>query len=212
MNIIFMGPPGVGKGSQSYFLSKKIKVPIISSSELLKKEISKKEYLSKKMEQGCLINDEFVIQLVVSRIKKKDCELGFILDGFPRTINQAKELNRVTKINYIFNLCALETTLIKRINGRRIHIPSGKVFNVDLLKRNKKKENFVNIKDLSIRIDDNEKTIKKRLLIYNKKTQPIINFYEKNKEKYEYKFIHINSEKNIYTVRDIIFNLINKKN
>jgi len=180
MNIIFIGPPGGGKGTQSFLISKKMKIPIISSSKILrekKNSLSSIQDISTDINNGKLIDDNIVVKLIFSQIKKNFCRKGFILDGFPRTILQAKKLKKFKSIDVVFNLFAKKDVIINRLIGRRIHLPSGRVFNTNSFSLGEKQLDPVTKETLSIRKDDSEKIVKKRLKTYNHLTKPLIEFY-----------------------------------
>ncbi|MBZ2279621.1 nucleoside monophosphate kinase, partial [Buchnera aphidicola] len=130
---ILIGLPGTGKGTQGQFILNKYNIPKISIGDILREHIHLKNSIGKKIinivNQGKLVSDAIVCLLVKSRINKKDCKNGFLLDGFPRTIKQAKYLsNHKIKIDYVFNFLMPNEEILKRISGRRIHKNSGRIY------------------------------------------------------------------------------------
>src|SRR3989338_346334 len=119
MKLILLGPPGVGKGTQANLLEKKIKIPKISTGDILRREIQSESMLGQKAQQfihdGKLVPDEVVIGIIKNRLKKSDCKAGFILDGFPRTLPQAEALKKITLIDHVIYLKGDEEELIKRL-------------------------------------------------------------------------------------------------
>ncbi len=189
MNIILLGPPGCGKGTQALMLVKKLNIPSISTGEALRKEIEKKTAIGLKAksyaENGQLVPDEIVINIIKERILLDDCKKGFILDGFPRNLNQAIELESIfskleKKIDKVLNFEVSEENLVKRISGRFSCKNCGAVYNTFF--KPLKKEGFCdncNSTQFESRKDDNEETIKSRLIVYNQSTLPLIEFYKK---------------------------------
>lgn len=183
MNIVLLGSPGVGKGTYADILSKKYKIPKISSGNLFHKAIRNQTELGKKVQSyvssGGLVPDEIVIKLVEERLEKDDCKNGFFLDGFPRTINQAEALDKFKKIDKVLNFVASEAEIISRLSGRRTCKKCGAIFHV----RNKPPR-IGGICDycggeLYERTDETPETIKNRLRVYHGKTKPLIDYYRK---------------------------------
>jgi adenylate kinase len=183
MNILMLSVPGVGKGTYASFLSKKYKIPHISSGDLLREAVEKKTEIGRKAEEymnkGELVPDELVIQLIKERLEKEDCKRGFLLDGFPRTIAQAKAIEKFTKIDKVLNFVASEDIVMDRLSGRRVCKKCDAIFHV----RNRPPK-VSGICDncggeLYQRKDDGTEDIRKRMKEYEKKTKPLIEYYEK---------------------------------
>jgi adenylate kinase len=188
-NIIFLGAPGSGKGTQSTLLAENLKIPNISTGEILRKEVANESEIGNLaksyMESGGLVPDKIVVDIIKKRISKVDCNNGFILDGFPRNLKQAQILEQMLidvgkKINLVVNIEADEDILVKRISGRFTCKKCGTVYN-HFFKQTK----LANIcdkcssMDFESRIDDNEETVRNRLKVYNQNTQELIEFYRK---------------------------------
>ena len=188
MNIIMLGPPGAGKGTQAKMLVEKLGIPQISTGDMLRAAVKEgtpmglkaKEY----MDGGKLVPDEVVIGIVKDRLAADDCAKGFILDGFPRTIPQAEALDKVLaemgkKIEYVVNVAVPESELLTRLTGRRTCKKCGAMYHV---KFNPPKQDGVCDKcggELYQRDDDKEETILNRLKVYNDQTAPLIEYYKK---------------------------------
>ncbi|WP_339043538.1 nucleoside monophosphate kinase [Buchnera aphidicola] len=213
MKIILIGYPCSGKGTQAKFISKKYKIPNISISNLLKKEIKKKKNINlikkikNKIKSGKLVPDSIIINLLEKRLKKKDCSIGYILDGFPRTLNQAKIMYKKNiKIDYVIEILVSRENIFKRALGRKIHIPSGrtyhKIYNPPLIK------NIDNItgENLTTRIDDTKEIVKKRLNEYDLFQKQIFLFYKK---KENIKYFQINGNKKFKNVKNSIKKILN---
>ena len=183
MQIILLGAPGAGKGTQAQFISKHLNIPQISTGDMLRGAVANKTELGLKakdlMEKGELVPDELILDLVQDRINEKDCINGFLFDGFPRTLEQANSLKeRNVKIDVVIEIMVDDLEIIQRMSGRRVHSKSGRTYHIE---HNPPKEK--NIDDLTgepliQRPDDNEETVKKRLTIYHDQTYPLVEFYK----------------------------------
>jgi adenylate kinase len=186
--LIFLGAPGAGKGTQAREVSKEFGIPQISTGDMLRAAVKQQTPLGleakKKMEAGELVPDEVVCGIVEERIAQPDCAKGFILDGFPRTLAQAQfvdaMLERKGRGNPLaVNIKVDEDTLLKRLTGRRTCSVCGEIYNIHF---NPPKKEDVCDKDggkLLHRADDNEATIRQRLVAYNNQTSPLISYYGK---------------------------------
>ncbi len=189
MNIIFLGAPGSGKGTQASLLSENLFIESISTGDLLRKEVEKKSKIGaiakEQMESGNLVSDEVVIEIIKEKIITKSCEKGFILDGFPRNINQAQKLEEMLdknnkKIDKVFNFDAEEDVLIKRIAGRYTCKKCNTVYNRYFKPTQKEGEcDKCGSNELENRSDDNEVTVKNRLKVYKESSFPLIEYYKK---------------------------------
>lgn len=187
MGIILLGPPGAGKGTQAKKISEAFSIPQISTGDMLREAVKNGTQMGKlaktHMDQGGLVPDEVVIGIVKDRLQAKDCEKGFILDGFPRTIPQAEALDRVTKelrkeIRTVLSLDVDEKELMERLCGRRTCTGCGAMFHVQF---NRPKVDGKCDKcgtALIQRDDDKEETIKARLANYKKMTEPLLQYYK----------------------------------
>jgi len=183
LNIILLGAPGVGKGTYTEILSKKYKIPHISSGDLLREAIEKRTKIGKKakkyVNEGELAPDEIVTQLIKERLEKEDCKRGFLLDGFPRTVVQAKTIEKLKKIDKVLNFVASEEVIMDRLSGRRICKECGAIFHV----RNvpPKVEGICDKcgGELYQREDETPEVIRIRMQEYEKKTKPLVDYYRK---------------------------------
>ncbi len=189
MNIILFGAPGAGKGTQAKELIKKYGIPQISTGDILRSAIANQTPLGmeakKLMDQGKLVSDEIVNGLVEARLQESDCENGFILDGFPRTVIQAESLDRIMEkigkeIDKVIALNVNDEEIIERITGRRVSRKTGKIYHIKYNPPIDEKE-----EDLEQRADDNEETVKKRLAVYNEQTAPVLDYYKKKGKVFE---------------------------
>lgn len=186
MKIIMLGAPGAGKGTQAKKISSKYSIPHISTGDIFRANIKNGTELGEKakayMDQGLLVPDELVVDLVVDRVAQEDCTNGFVLDGFPRTIPQAEALDRALmamnqKIDYAINIEVPDEAIVRRMSGRRACINCGATYHV--VNVPPKKENICDIcgGELILRDDDQSETVLKRLGVYHNQTQPLIQYY-----------------------------------
>lgn len=186
MKIILLGPPGGGKGTQSKLLVSKFNIPQISTGDILRDHVRNKSELGIKansyMQNGELVPDNLILNMIKFRLKEDDCKSGYILDGFPRTIPQAEGLDNILenlnqKLDKIVVLDVKDKDIIERMSGRRMHIESGRVYHIKFNPpKNEGLDDITNEK-LTIRKDDQPETVKKRLMIYHDTTKPLIEYY-----------------------------------
>jgi adenylate kinase len=209
MNILLLGAPGAGKGTQAAFLNKQFGIPQISTGDMLREAVQNKSDLGLKaksfMDRGELVPDNLIIDLVKQRIIKKDCSQGFMLDGFPRTLSQAKALDEAqVKINYVVAIEVPDKVIIERLSGRRVHPASGRTYHVQFNPpKNANKDDITN-EELIIRDDDKEETVISRLVNYNKSTKPLISFYQDKSATHELNFISIDGTANIDSINILL--------
>ena len=188
MNILFLGAPGCGKGTQSKIIIKKYNIPQISTGDLLREEIKEGSNLGNEIQEimssGKFVNDELVLSLVSKKLGQDECKNGFILDGYPRNITQAKSLDKlfITKnisLEYVFLIDVPFETLIARCTGRVLCNSCDYIGNMD--RGEKIDDSCPKCTDgkLYQREDDEEETVKKRLDVYQEQTAPIIDYYAK---------------------------------
>lgn len=190
MNIILFGAPGAGKGTQAKVLIEKFAIPQISTGDILRAAVKEETEMGLKakaaMESGQLVSDDIIIGIIKDRLKKDDCKNGFILDGFPRTVAQAKELDKLMQemeiaLDKVISLNVTDEEIVKRITGRRVCPACGASFHVSLNPSKQEGKCDYCGGELVSRKDDNEETVVKRLDAYKNQTSPLINFYtEKN--------------------------------
>ena len=196
MNLIILGPPGAGKGTQAAFISSEQNIPHISTGDMLREAIKNGTELGLQakaiMDAGNLVSDDLIIELVKERISQSDCERGFLFDGFPRTIPQAEALiqNNV-EIHGVIELVVADEEIIKRMSGRRIHLASGRTYHVDFNPPKKAGIDDETGEDLVIRKDDEPKTVKDRLKVYWTQTQPLIEYYSNSKNFSDLKYLSV---------------------
>ncbi len=183
MRLVLLGCPGAGKGTQAKFIKERFSIPQVSTGDMLRAATQAGTPLGLQvksiMDEGKLVPDDIMIQLVKHRIQEPDCKNGFLLDGFPRTIPQAEALKKNhVHLDYVIEITAEEEELVKRLSGRRTHPASGRVYHV--LYNPPKIEDIDDVtgEPLIHRVDDYEETIRKRLRIYHQQTEPLVNYYQ----------------------------------
>ncbi len=186
MNIVLLGPPGAGKGTQAERIAKTYGVPHISTGDILREAVAAKTELGQKaqayMGRGELVPDELVIGIVDERIQRPDCAKGFLLDGFPRTIQQAEALDeKLTRqdkrLDVVLNIVVDEEELIKRLTGRRICATCGAPYHVLFKQPQAPGVCDVDAGELCQRPDDTEEVVRNRLEVYKRQTAPLIEYY-----------------------------------
>ncbi|MBS4537335.1 adenylate kinase [Clostridium sp. D2Q-11] len=187
MRLILLGPPGAGKGTQASGIINKYNIPHISTGDIFRKNIKEGTQLGKKakeyMDQGLLVPDELVVDLVKDRLTQDDCKEGFLLDGFPRTVAQAEaldtELNNLGwELDRVINIQVSKDSLVERAVGRRICKDCGATYHIKFNPPTIPGKCDVCGGELYQRDDDTEETVSKRIEVYQKQTSPLINYYE----------------------------------
>lgn len=186
MKIIMLGAPGAGKGTQAKMIAEKYDLPHISTGDIFRSNIKNGTELGmeakKYMDQGLLVPDELTVKILLDRVAKDDCKNGYVLDGFPRNIPQAEVLDKALtelgdKIDYAIDVEVPDENIVKRMGGRRACLNCGATYHIEHIPP--KKEGICDTcgKELVLRDDDRPETVKNRLDVYHKQTQPLIDFY-----------------------------------
>lgn len=189
MNLLIIGAPGVGKGTMSEYIIDEYKVVHISTGDMLRAAIKNQTPVGLKaqefMSQGKLVPDEIIHDIIVERLSNDDVKQGFLFDGYPRTLEQAKDLTKILeslsmKIDAVVNLDIDDQVVVQRITGRRICMKCGNIHNIYF--KAPKVEGICDVcgETLTTRSDDNEESLKIRLSAYHTQTQPVIEYYEKD--------------------------------
>jgi len=209
MNLILLGMPGAGKGTQAEIIQREQGIANVSTGAMMR-EVSRAETdLGKKVQEylstGRLVPDDIIIQMLVERISQSDCENGFLLDGFPRNLDQAKALDEAkVKINLILFLKISEKEIIERMSGRRVHLPSGRSYHIAHNPPKVEGRDDLTGETLIQREDDHPDVIKKRLKVYYDETEPLLSFYRQK----DISFYEIDASKTLEEVSEDIRNVI----
>ena len=182
MRLILLGGPGAGKGTQATFITEKFGIPQISTGDMLRAAVKAGTPLGleakKIMDAGGLISDDIITGLVKDRVAESDCENGYLLDGFPRTIPQADAMRELNiDVDFVVEISVDDAEIIKRMSGRRAHLASGRTYHTIYNPPKKEGIDDVTGEELVQREDDKEESVKKRLDIYHEQTEPLIEYY-----------------------------------
>ena len=209
MNLILLGMPGAGKGTQAEIIQREQGIANVSTGAMMR-EVSRAETdLGKKIQEylstGKLVPDDIIIQMLVERISQSDCENGFLLDGFPRNLDQAKALDEAkVEINLILFLKISEKEIIERMSGRRVHLPSGRSYHIAHNPPKVEGKDDLTGETLIQREDDHPDVIKKRLQVYYDETEPLLSFYRQK----DISFYEIDASKTLEEVTEDIRKVI----
>lgn len=176
--------PGAGKGTQAALITAHYNIPQISTGDMLRAAVKAGTPLGlaakKIMDAGELVSDDIIIGLVKERLQQPDCKNGFLFDGFPRTIPQAEALKEAgIPIDYVLEIAVPDEAILERMNGRRVHLPSGRSYHIKFNPPKVEGKDDVTGEDLIQRDDDKEETVKKRLQVYHNQTEALVDFYQK---------------------------------
>lgn len=186
MKLIMLGAPGAGKGTQAKMLAQKFSIPHISTGDIFRANMRKGTELGKKaktyIDQGLLVPDELVVDLVVDRVNQSDCTDGYVLDGFPRTIPQAVALdlalsNQGASLDFAIDIEVPDDNIIRRMEGRRVCLECGEPYHTSYNPPSKEGACDKCSGAVILREDDQPETVKKRLIVYHEQTQPLIDYY-----------------------------------
>lgn len=213
MRLILLGSPGAGKGTQAVNISEKYKIPHISTGDIFRENIKNRTELGKKakefIDKGLLVPDEVTIGIVKERLAINDCNDGFLLDGFPRTIEQAEKLDEIlsnmkVEIGSVINIHVDDSEIVDRMSGRRVCSSCSMSYHVTFNPPNENGKCNKCGADVVQRDDDKEETVRNRLKTYHKQTEPLIEYYE-NKNK----LINVNGSQSIESTTGSIFEALN---
>jgi adenylate kinase len=210
MRVILLGGPGAGKGTQANFIKEKYAIPQISTGDMLRAHVKAGTELGvaakKIMDEGGLVSDDIIMGMVKERIKEDDCANGYLFDGFPRTIPQAEALKESgVQIDAVVEIDVPDEEIIKRMSGRRVHLPSGRTYHVVFNPPKVEGKDDETGEDLIQRDDDQEETVRARLKVYHDQTEPLIAFYTQEANDGDLNYVKVDGVGSVDSIRDQIF-------
>ena len=184
MRLILLGPPGAGKGTQAGFIKDAFGIPQISTGDMLRAAVKAGTPLGlaaqKVIDSGVLVSDDIIIGLVRERLREADCARGYLFDGFPRTIPQADAMKDAgVPIDHVLEIVVPDAAIVERMSGRWVHVASGRTYHVKYNPPRVPGKDDVTGEDLVQREDDREDTVRKRLAVYHRQTEPLVEYYKR---------------------------------
>ena len=211
-NIILLGPPGAGKGTQADLICELCNIPKISTGDMLREAVASGSDFGKKvsniLDSGGLVSDEIIGELIKNRLMKSDCINGSLFDGVPRTLGQAAELkNMGINFSHVIEIEVDDEVIVKRMSGRRVHPGSGKNYHIDFNPPQIEGKDDETGEPLIQREDDKPETVLKRLAVYHDQTKPLSDFYSNQVLESDLKYITVDGSQSV----DDVFNLISNQ-
>ena len=217
MRLILLGPPGAGKGTQAQFVCDALKIPQISTGDMLRAAVAAKSELGlrvkKVMDDGALVSDEIIIALVKERIAQDDCANGFLFDGFPRTIVQAQAMiDASVDLDCVVEIQVPDEEIVSRLAGRRVHPGSGRVYHLKFNPPAVEGKDDETGEDLIQRDDDSESVVRDRLSVYHEQTHPLVKFYSERAEQNHLRYVGVSGVGSVDDIKNAILTNIKAEN
>ncbi|MBP0118164.1 MAG: adenylate kinase [Candidatus Nitrotoga sp.] len=219
MKLILLGAPGAGKGTQASIIKKRFNIQQISTGDMLRAAVQLDTKLGRDikrvMDAGELVPDETIIRLVTGRIQESDCENGFLLDGFPRTIRQAEAIkNAGIDIDFVVEIEVPDSDIVQRMDGRLVHLASGRTYHTTFNPPKVPKKDDLTGGELTQRPDDQADTVKTRLKVYHEQTKPLVEYYiswRSSGDTHAPQYINIPGIGSVNSISDRIFEALAEK-
>ncbi len=219
MKLILLGAPGAGKGTQASIIKKRFNIQQISTGDMLRAAVQLDTKLGRDikrvMDAGELVPDETIIRLVTGRIQESDCENGFLLDGFPRTIRQAEAIkNAGIDIDFVVEIEVPDSDIVQRMDGRLVHLASGRTYHTTFNPPKVPKKDDLTGEELTQRPDDQADTVKTRLKVYHEQTKPLVEYYiswGRSGDTHAPQYINIPGIGSVNSISDRIFEALAEK-
>ncbi len=210
MRFVLLGAPGAGKGTQAKFLCEHFGVPQISTGDMLRAEVNAGSELGMRakaiMASGALVPDDIIVDMIVKRLLRDDCSNGYLLDGVPRTLTQARGMDEAKiAVDYVIDIVVSDEVIINRLSGRRVHLPSGRIYHVKFNPPKTSGLDDVTGEPLILREDDKPEVVQERLAIYHDQTKPLVAHYQRCEESGDVKaYIGVDGTQDVDAIRDEI--------
>ena len=214
--MILLGAPGAGKGTQARFITEKFAIPQISTGDMLRSAVRDGTELGRQVEavmaSGALVGDELIVDLVLERIAREDCAGGFLFDGFPRTIPQARATTGAgVEIDVVLNIAVNDDEIVRRLSGRRTHPASGRVYHVEFNPPQVAGRDDETGEELIQREDDQEQTVRQRLAVYHRQTKPLVAYYRGlAQEGLPLRVLNVEGNAPVSEIRDTVLRLLDR--
>ena len=214
--MILLGAPGAGKGTQARFITEKFAIPQISTGDMLRSAVREGSELGRQVEavmaSGALVGDELIVALVLERIAREDCADGFLFDGFPRTIPQARATTEAgVEIDVVLNIAVNDDEIVRRLSGRRTHPASGRVYHVEFNPPRVAGRDDETGEELIQREDDQEQTVRQRLAVYHRQTKPLVAYYRGlAQEGLPLRVLNVEGNAPVSEIRDTVLRLLDR--
>ena len=210
MRIVLLGPPGAGKGTQAQFICQSFNIPQISTGDMLREAIQNHSEIGLRaeaaMRKGQLVSDDLVVTLVKNRLQQAECQAGFLLDGFPRSLSQAHAMDQHhIEVDCVIELQVPDNIIVNRLSGRRVHAASGRTYHIEFNPPKEPGCDDETGEPLIQREDDQEAVIRKRLLVYHQKTAELVAYYQDKQEHPAVRYIAVDGNRPIEEIQQGIY-------
>jgi adenylate kinase len=213
MKLVLLGCPGAGKGTQAQFITQRYHIPQISTGDMLRQAVASQSELGVQVQatiaNGHLVSDDLVLAIVAERIQAEDCQQGYLLDGFPRTLAQAEAMvDHHVFVDHVINLCIDDAVVVRRLSGRRVHPASGRTYHLQLNPPKQSGVDDLTGEPLVHRKDDHDAVIQQRLAVYHQQTEPLVGYFKEKSLSGELAYADVIADQSLSSVRDAIAKIL----